>query len=306
MEEKIQAVVILPSLDPDDNLKQVVENLININFQHIIIVNDGSHEKYNKYFEELLSKPECHVITHAYNKGKGEALKTAFAYYEENFNNEEFYGVVTADADGQHLPKDIKKCAKALRDKKNSLIFGVRNFDIENIPTKSRIGNKATTKIIQVLFGHKIVDTQTGLRGISNEHIKIFKQDKGSRFEYEINMLISALKKDINIEQVEIDTIYYENNRATHFNAVKDSLKIYRVILDSFLKYILSSLSCFGIDQMAFHLFTKVISGDYFIVKSTILARVISLLILRLIRILFLKVKVLKIIYSLLNIVFCA
>lgn len=279
MEELLNVVVILPSLEPDHNLKQLVNNLIELNFKHIIIVNDGSGSEYNKYFDDLKKHTECHVVTHEHNKGKGEALKTAFSYYQQNFDSNKFHGVVTADADGQHLAIDIKKCAEALVEKSDALILGVRNFNLENIPFKSKIGNITTSKIMNLLFGEKIIDTQTGLRAISNQNIEIFKNDKGSRFEYEINMLITALNQNIEIKQIEIQTIYYENNRQTHFDAIKDSFKIYRVILNSFIKYIMSSIGCFIIDQLFFNLFINLFSKIYnqnFIAISTVLARIIS------------------------------
>ncbi len=44
--------VILPSLNPDEKLIGVVEGLINIGFEDIILVDDGSGAEYKKYFEQ--------------------------------------------------------------------------------------------------------------------------------------------------------------------------------------------------------------------------------------------------------------
>lgn len=270
----VKVVPILPSLNPDQNLKEVVEGLIIHGFEKIIIVNDGSNQSYDNYFNEISNFPQCYVIKHDVNKGKGRALKTAFEYYLENFID--YDGVVTADADGQHLPADIKKCANEL--KKDNIVFGVRDFDKENVPIKSRFGNKTTTNIIKILFGEKISDTQTGLRAISNEYITEMINQKGERFEYEINMLIYALNFNIKILQVPIETVYYENNRATHFHAFKDSAKIYSVIFSAFLMYTISSFICFLVDQTAFRLLTIALFniGDFSILLSTIISRVFS------------------------------
>ncbi|MFI3115512.1 MAG: bifunctional glycosyltransferase family 2/GtrA family protein [Clostridia bacterium] len=268
-------VAILPSLNPDKNLKEVVNTLVLEGFENILVINDGSDEKYDKYFNELMDFPECTLLKHEVNQGKGEALKTAFRHFKENFSSDEFAGVVTADADGQHLAKDIKKCAESMLENPNSLIFGVRDFNEEHVPPKSRIGNKTTTQIIKLLFGKKIIDTQTGLRGINYEHIDIFLEEQGSRFEYEINMLICALNMDINIVQVPIETVYYENNRQTHFNPIKDSIKIYKVILASFFRYIVVAFVCFFIDQGLFNIFLFFAN----IASSTFFSRIISAII---------------------------
>ena len=62
----------------------------------------GSDSSYDKVFSELSRDPEVHVIRHAVNLGKGRALKTGLDYFKRCFPD--YVGVVTADADGQHLP----------------------------------------------------------------------------------------------------------------------------------------------------------------------------------------------------------
>lgn len=278
MNESSNVVAILPSLNPDDNLKKVVESLVCAGFENIIIVNDGSDEKYDEYFLELEKLSQCYVVTHEVNRGKGQALKTAFDYYLNNFDTTKFAGVVTADADGQHLASDIKKCSDYLSENPDAFVLGVRDFDHESVPPKSKIGNKVTSKIIKLLFKNHISDTQTGLRVIPNRYIAAFAKQKGSRFEYETNMLVFAMKAKIEIAQVTIQTVYFENNRETHFHAVKDSLKIYYIIFKSFILYTGSSLFCFAIDQLLFRLFLIVLSafGGVAITLATTFARIIS------------------------------
>lgn len=276
-----KVLVVLPSLDPDDNLKRVVDDLISEGFENILIVNDGSKKECLHHFEELKKYTQCTVLDHDINRGKGVALKTAFKYYLDNYVNNgqsDFKGVITADADGQHLASDIKKSTEAMFNDENSVIFGVRDFNVDSVPIKSRVGNQTTTKIIKLLFGKLITDTQTGLRAIPNKYIDLFLKEKGDRFEYEINMLIYALNSNINIEQVPIETVYFENNRETHFHAIKDSLKIYGVILSSFIRYMCSSVVCFIVDQGLFSILIGIFKfvGNYSIFLATVLSRIFS------------------------------
>lgn len=103
---------------------------------------------------------------------------------------------------------------------------------------------------------------------------------KGERFEYEINMLIEAVKNKTDIIEEKIQTIYFDSNRETHFDAVKDSLKIYGVIFKCFFKFTFSSLTSCAIDILLFALFTKVIFKDLSVKECTFigtaLARIIS------------------------------
>ncbi|WP_240189780.1 glycosyltransferase [Bacillus sp. P14.5] len=47
------------------------------------------------------------VLEHERNQGKGAALKTGIAHAVERFPDTN--GIITVDADGQHLPEDVRK-----------------------------------------------------------------------------------------------------------------------------------------------------------------------------------------------------
>ena len=275
MEDHQKVVILIPALNPNEKLVSLVKDLKENKFRNIIIVNDGSSIDSNKYFEEV-KKEGVILLEHAVNLGKGRALKTGLNEYLKNFSSK--IGIVTVDADGQHQIEDIKKVSKKLLENPRCLVLGSRNFEKENVPFKSRYGNKITRTVFGFFTGIKIKDTQTGLRGISTEHIKILMNTEGERFEYEMNMLMEAKKHNIDIVEQEIETIYEQNNKASHFNPLRDSYKIYMI----FLKYILSSSISFvldiGIYKILFNIFIKRIS-DYAILISTIGARVVSSLV---------------------------
>ena len=97
--------IVLPSLDPNEKFKGVVEELIGSGFEHIVIVNDGSDAEHLHWFEEAAAHEQCTVLTHEVNRGKGRGLKDGFAYVAEKLP--EVKGVITIDGDGQHLTRDI-------------------------------------------------------------------------------------------------------------------------------------------------------------------------------------------------------
>ncbi len=53
----------------------------------------------------------------------------------------------------------------------------------------------------------------------------MFDKVKGERFEYETNMLLEFKQSHIDFVEVQIETVYIEENASTHFNPIKDSLK---------------------------------------------------------------------------------
>ena len=248
-EYKSKIAVIIPALDPDEKMISLVRELHGAGFENIIMVDDGSKIENRHYFKSCKDAYHCHLIRHVVNFGKGMALKSAFNYILES--RPDLLGAVTVDCDGQHVLSDIETCARLTYEHQDHLILGCRQFNDPSIPWRSRFGNKTTCRVIKLLCGLHVSDTQTGLRGLPTPLLaSTFAQTKGERFEYEMNMLIAARDNNIPIEEFPIQTIYLENNERSHFNPLLDSIRIYKV----FLKFMLSSLSSFAIDILLFYL----------------------------------------------------
>ena len=265
--------ILIPAFNPDNRLLMLVNELIKFGAEDIIVVDDGSKVESKDIFEIIKTFKQCTVLQHAVNLGKGRALKTAFNYFLNHCKG--FIGLVTVDADGQHKCEDIFKVVQMLQENPDSLILGTRNFNIRNIPLRSRVGNIITSKVFNFFSGINISDTQTGLRGISYNNILLMIKINGEKYEFEMNMLMECTQKAIDIKTVDIETIYIDENKSSHFNPVMDSLRIYAV----FLKFIVSSFSSFFVDILSFVIFTKLfilIIPNYFILMSTIGSRIIS------------------------------
>ena len=275
--------ILIPALNPSEEFEKYINELIENGFNNILVINDGSLEKYEKIFENIKIKKECNVISHKVNEGKGKAIKTGLKYFIENENMNDFIGVITADSDGQHLVKDIENIAKQMQENTNSLLLGTRDFSGENIPSKSSFGNKLTSKIFKTFYGTKISDTQTGLRGIPISLVKDFINIAGNRYEYETNMLIECILKKIPIVEIPIETVYINNNENTHFRPIHDSISIYWRIFNSFIKYSMISIISFVIDISLFKMFLVFVKLNFtetiLILLATIFARIISSLI---------------------------
>jgi len=222
----MKVVPIIPALNPDEKLIKLV-NELKKNFHSIIIVNDGSES--DEIFNKLKKNKECVILIHEVNRGKGEGLKTAFKYYLDNLSND-YLGVVCLDADGQHLPSDAVGMSKLL-EKENKFILGTRLFNTKSTPLRNKTGNRITSRVFKWLYKVYIKDTQTGLRAIPNRLIEKMINVEGSRFEYELNVLIELVKMHEEIVQYDIKTVYLKNsNKKSHYKVVKDSYRVYKVL----------------------------------------------------------------------------
>jgi glycosyltransferase involved in cell wall biosynthesis len=274
----VNVTVVLPSLNPDEKMVNTVKGLLKEGFEDIVVVDDGSDEPHKKYFEEVAALAGVHVLTHEKNQGKGRAMKTAFAYIMNN--RSDISGVVTVDGDGQHLPKDIRKCVETMEVEKDKVILGVRDFSGADVPARSRFGNNLTKGVFRLACGIKISDTQTGLRAIPFQYLPIMIQIEGERYEYETNQLLIIKKQKIEMKEVVIETVYLDDNSSSHFHPIRDSLKIYEVIF----KFLASSLCSFVVDITLFTIINMVLAHSSVDAKIRLLvatagARLISSLV---------------------------
>ena len=216
-------IVIIPAYEPDYRLENLVSFLKKEKNLKLIVVNDGSSsdEIFNKIKNDVI------ILKHDVNLGKGSAMKTGLNYVLNNFNGE---SVIFADADGQHSIGDIVNIS--LLDDNSSLIIGTRDFNLKHVPFSSKLGNRLTSLIVYNKTKKYIKDTQSGLRLIPYKYIKDIINLNGTRYEYEINVLLYFLKNNVNIKEIPITTIYEtKKNETSHYRCIKDSLRIYKIIL---------------------------------------------------------------------------
>ena len=225
MEQPARPVILIPAFDPDARLVALVRELRR-DFPRIVLVDDGS----TRGREELAAAVEAgaeKLLVHPENRGKGAALKTGFAYLLAAAG--EPPDVITADADGQHTPADIRKIADGLRERRRGLVLGVRAF-AGRVPFRSRFGNFWTRWFFFLLTGLFVRDTQTGLRGIPGPLLPRVAALPGARYEYEMVMLADARRHEEPPLQVPIETVYLDGNAASHFSPLKDTVRIYRAL----------------------------------------------------------------------------
>ncbi len=245
-DEFSMVVAVVPSLSPDEKLPNTVKGLLGVGFRRIIVVDDGSGEEYRHRFEECAAYTGVTLLRHEVNKGKGAAMKTAFSYILGEMSD--CTGVVTVDGDGQHRPEDCRNCSETmLRDDK--IVLGVRDFSLPDVPKRSRRGNHVTSTVFRIFCGMKLSDTQTGLRAIPIDLLPQMLKVRGDRYEFETQMLLDFKTYGIPYEEVKIETVYIEENQTSHFRVVRDSFRIYKMILAHFLKYSATSVGSFFLEE---------------------------------------------------------
>jgi len=244
----IMAVLLIPAYRPEEGMLEFVTKVqASGRFTSIVAVDDGGGADYAEIFARL-TQMGVEVVTHAVNLGKGQAMKTGFNHILLHHPGED---VVTADCDGQHSVPDTVRVADVLDTitEVDSLVLGSRKLD-KNTPWKSRVGNGITRFAFFLATGFKVYDTQTGLRGFPAGLLPRLMEIPGSRYEYEMNMLLSFAREGFQIVEIPIETIYIHNNAGTHFNPVRDAFRVFSRLF----VFAASSFFCYGVDYALYAL----------------------------------------------------
>ena len=206
----------------------------------LVVVDDGSRGKLS------FADARITVLRHDRNQGKGEALKTAFAYLAEHFPDAD--GALSFDADGQHTVPDVSAVATAAQVSPEHPVLGVRQFaDCTRQPWRSRFGNALTRTVFRLYSGTAVADTQTGLRYYPRRYWPQLAALSGRRYEYELEALL-VLCRGGGLRQVPVAARYEEGNPTSHFRPLVDSLQIYWV----FVRFSLSSILCGLLDYAVY------------------------------------------------------
>lgn len=248
-------IVVIPAYEPDEKLLRLVDDLKQQTDYKIIIVDDGSKNPESKaVFSKLETDSSVVLLHHEINRGKGRAMKTAFEYIKNAGISGD--GIITVDADGQHLIKDIVAVSEKWAQNPEALVLGSRRFS-GKVPLRSRFGNGVTRGVFAISTGVRVYDTQTGLRAFSTEKLDDMIAIGGERYEYEINQLLTCTKTHVPIIEHTIETVYLNKNETSHFNTIKDSWRIYKTIFT----FVFSSFISWVADYVLLLLFNAILGG---------------------------------------------
>jgi glycosyltransferase involved in cell wall biosynthesis len=220
--------ILIPAYNEEKYIKKVIKGCFKYGID-IITVDDGSTDGTIKEIRSIPAPENFRIITlkHKVNKGKGKSLKTGFSYIIKN----NYSGVITLDADGQHSTGEIKNFLKILEKEKPDLVIGDRLGNTKNMPFIRLATNVITSWIISVIAGKKVRDVQSGFRYIKTEILKNINLETGN-FETEPELIIKSSWAGYNIKNIPITTIYHKNF-ISHVNPVSDTIKFFKLVFNS-------------------------------------------------------------------------
>ncbi|HEX2061700.1 MAG TPA: glycosyltransferase family 2 protein [Thermoanaerobaculia bacterium] len=208
--------VIIPALNAERTLPRVVIEARR-QLEPVIVIDDGSTDATGAVARAVGAT----VLRHDVNRGKGGALKTGFAWALENG----FDGVITLDADGQHLPGEIPKFIAARAETGADLIIGGRSHLFHGMLPRRRNANRFSAWCIAKASGANISDSQSGFRFYSASLLRTLKL-RTNGFDMESEVIVRAGRKGYRIVTIPIELGFVDGLSTSHYKPLKDTLRI--------------------------------------------------------------------------------
>lgn len=193
----MKLVVVIPAYNEHKSVGEVIRRVPRdvCDEVKIVVIDDGSTDE----TAEVARSAGAHVIRHHRRLGITACLKTGISFASSV--NADI--IVTIDADGQYLPKEISKLIQPLRMGEADLVLGSRFIGhIEKMSWVKRFGNRVFTWLMRRLTGFPFTDTQTGFRAFTRDFSESIVLR--ARYTYTQEMLINAVERGFRIKEVPI------------------------------------------------------------------------------------------------------
>ncbi len=191
----------------------------------ILFSNDGSKDDCGKIVEEM-NLPNVRVVGYEQNMGKGYAVRTAMLAAEGDV-------IMFTDADlayGTDVIKQVYDTFAANPDAQ--MVIGSRNLHkdgYEGYTFIRKIASKAYIKVLSIVGGFKLSDSQCGCKAFRGDAAKkIFSRCEVNRFAFDFECILWAVKFSMKIVEMPVKII---NHRESKVNILRDSFKMVRDIL---------------------------------------------------------------------------
>jgi glycosyltransferase involved in cell wall biosynthesis len=226
MEKTQKIYIIIPAFNEAGSIAKVIKDLFCYGYENIVVVDDGSTDKTS----EIVKKFNVFLIRHPVNMGPGAAIKTGIDF--ALLKDAEI--IVTFDADGQHLAKDIYDLVKPIISNKVEITLGNRFLNnASKVPIFKKIILKAGAILMFLMYGILSSDSHNGLKAMSKSAaLKIDIKSNG--WEYCSEIIEEIMLKKVKYQEVPVTVKYTDYS-------IKKGQKIYNsfyIFSKMFVKWI--------------------------------------------------------------------
>lgn len=194
MNGKIKGTLVILTLNEISGLKKIFGDMSINKISEVFAVDGGSTDGTLEFYKEKKIR-----VLNQKSKGRGEAFRIAVD--EAKCNNLVFFS-----PDGNENPRDIPKIFSYLSKGYDMAVAsrfmeGARCDEDDKLFKIRKFGNKAFTKIANILFHGNLTDSINGFRGVTKTAFRTMNPDEQG-FAIEFQMSIRALKKKLKVTEI--------------------------------------------------------------------------------------------------------
>jgi glycosyltransferase involved in cell wall biosynthesis len=218
---RLPVVAVIPALNAERTISAVVRDSLP-HVDQVLVIDDGSTDATGA----VAAEAGATVIRHAKNRGKGAALKTGFQWA----SNRGYDGVITLDADGQHLAAEIPKFLASRVETQADLIIGERSHLFPQMVRRRRMANRFSAWTISKVSGVHIRDSQSGFRFYSSDLLRRIRPQSNG-FDMESEVIVRAGRTGLRVMSIPIELGFVDGLSTSHYKPMKDTLLIAWTVL---------------------------------------------------------------------------
>jgi len=199
------ALVIIPTYNEKDNIKNVLSRLDDFGVD-ILIIDDNSPDGTAAIVKEIMAKtPHIHILEREGKLGLGTAYVAGFKWALER----DYQFIMEMDADLSHNPDDVPRLLERCRNSSVDMAIGSRycqGVNVVNWPLKRLLLSYGASKYTKWITGMKIYDPTAGFKCFRRKVLESINLDgiKSSGYSFQIEMNFRAWTKGFKISEVPI------------------------------------------------------------------------------------------------------
>ncbi len=197
-------VVIVPAYNEAERIAETIAALKSVKKSlamaglklNIFVINDGSTDETQALAEKAGADL---LVVHKKNRGLGAAIRSGLIAARKH--NADI--VVKFDADLQHDPQDILRIVQPILNDEAEIVYGNRFEKIEyKMPLVRRVGNIVFTRLMALLTGWPLKDSQPGIFAVHRDYLEVFHLP--GDYNYTQQILLDAYHKGMRFAQVSV------------------------------------------------------------------------------------------------------
>lgn len=197
LKSKADVSVLVPALNEEATIREVVDRLLQLPLQtEVIVINDGSTDQTGSILSSFGDRIK--VITRDRPGGKGMAIRAGLELATGK-------AVIIQDADLEYFPEEIPALVEPILAGREQVVYGTRFAKGMNdkMALPNKIVNVLLRLAVRILYGRKLTDEATCYKAFRTDILK----DMGlvcTRFEFCPEATAKAILMGYKIQEVPI------------------------------------------------------------------------------------------------------